>query len=466
MKKIAILGGGVGGLSTATELLKYGNYNITIFERNSGLGGQARSKITPDSVHSEYCFHAVGSGYIHFLNLMNTITDSKGVKLIASLRPINNYIYALNNSIYNDTENIICKDLQETVKRIYNKNLTWWDTFILYKIVLTAYFCNTIQYDSVLWSDFTSGCSPELKRILVDSTSIFLGMDYSKLSTHTMLELIRRNKKSNLLLTDNFYSFDGPMNTVLFDNWQRYLETRGVIIHLNTEIVDINIHKGKIQHIETADKKFMKFDAYVNSMDIEALSKLCPAPKFIELNEKSRQVQTQVIFYLETRLQPSYMGPSIVTMIDTPWFLMFRIEGDLWDLQKMDIISVGIGMWDVPGIIYNKSALNCNREEIAHECWAQIHSGCHNLKLPKKIPNWNIWDSFKYDGNVIDTYEPKFSNNINTFQLRPNNVDDNIVNLFHSTAYVKTETNLFNMESAVEAGNKTAKIISQIDLLI
>ena len=42
--KIAILGGGLAGLSVAHNLIKCGFNNITIYERNSSTGGMARSK--------------------------------------------------------------------------------------------------------------------------------------------------------------------------------------------------------------------------------------------------------------------------------------------------------------------------------------------------------------------------------------------------------------------------------------
>lgn len=41
MNKIAIFGGGIGGLTVAHELSKYNNYDIKIFERNDDIGGNS-----------------------------------------------------------------------------------------------------------------------------------------------------------------------------------------------------------------------------------------------------------------------------------------------------------------------------------------------------------------------------------------------------------------------------------------
>src|SRR5258708_36535653 len=46
--KVAILGGGVGGLSAAHELIERG-FAVSVFERNSVFGGKARSVYVPNS---------------------------------------------------------------------------------------------------------------------------------------------------------------------------------------------------------------------------------------------------------------------------------------------------------------------------------------------------------------------------------------------------------------------------------
>ena len=41
MKKIAVIGAGFAGLSSASYLAKEG-YDVTVFEKNSSVGGRAR----------------------------------------------------------------------------------------------------------------------------------------------------------------------------------------------------------------------------------------------------------------------------------------------------------------------------------------------------------------------------------------------------------------------------------------
>jgi uncharacterized protein with NAD-binding domain and iron-sulfur cluster len=70
----------------------------------------------------------------------------------------------------------------------------------------------------------------------------------------------------------------------------------------------------------------------------------------------------------------------------------------------------------------------------------------------------DVWDSFQFneDTEKIETFEPKFSNNVGVLALRPKTKDESITNLLHATAYTRTNANIFNMESACEAGCRAA----------
>src|ERR1035441_9074706 len=47
-KRVAVLGGGVGGLSAAQELAERG-FEVAVYERRPGFGGKARSIPVPNS---------------------------------------------------------------------------------------------------------------------------------------------------------------------------------------------------------------------------------------------------------------------------------------------------------------------------------------------------------------------------------------------------------------------------------
>jgi len=490
-KKIVILGGGVGGLASAHELSKYiesHNLDITLIERNNLLGGQARSSINKEGLHTEYCWHAESSnGYVYFLDIIDEIINPEnGFKVISHLKPLNKFIYARNINIANSPLNYIeygkafitdYNLFASGFKNLYGHSIPLCDRIKLNWIYIKAsLLCKErIQsYDNKLWKDEINGLSKEIKKWILDSTSIFLGMDYNKISKHFMYDLIRKNKKSYHLESkiNSFYSFDGPMNDVLFNVWQSFLENKGVKFMLETEIIKINTKHRKIEsvNVKHSDYKYKVFgDIFINSMDVKNLYLLYPSldkkllakkNQYYKLFKNSYQIQTQILFYLPKRLQKDNDNGTILLFPDSPWFLMTRIEGDLWKTKK-DFLSCGIGIWDKKGILFNKSAINCSKEEIAKECWHQMIECQHNMKLPKKMPKWDMWESFEFNNETktLETYEPKFSNNINTLHLRPNYKDDLIHNLYHSNAYTRTHENIFNMESGMEAGYKVSQLI-------
>jgi hypothetical protein len=488
-KKVVIMGGGIGGLACAHELAKLpDSFEVVLLEHNSHLGGQA-AELDGNSPnkHTALCWHAISSSYTHFLNIMDEILDKDNIKLISYIRPLTKFIYAMDNSNHIELDNsFVTTNITQFLKgykKLYRQYPPFKDIINILYLYLRA---NTIceekleYYDKFLWKDFIGKLSPKMKRWVLDSTSIYLGMDYNHLSTNVMLELMRKVSQNTQLDSQYvFYSFAGSMYNLLYKPWKTHLENRGVKILLNHEVTKIYHIDGfnTISSVDIINKtethtechpitKVITADNFVNAMDTKNIAKLYPindntgTNDFMRLHNLSSQIQTQVLYYLPYRLQPIGTAPTILIFPDSPWFLMIRIEGDIWETNNCDLLSCGIGIFDVRGL-NGKTASICTREELAIECWDQIRKSKHNLKLSEELPKWNIWKSFDFNEVTckFDTYEPKFSNNINTWDLRPDFNDKGIKNLFHATSYAKTFTNIYNMEGAAEAGFKVAKLI-------
>jgi hypothetical protein len=491
-KKVYVLGGGIGGLSAAHELSKYPDlFEVILLERQSSLGGQASSIYKDDGEHSELCFHAFSSSYLNLLNIMDEVMDDEDYKLISHLKPLDKFIYGNDQTNYIEYKNsFITEDISKFLsgyKKLYKEDISLIEKIKLLGMYIYALSISDERlesYDSVLWKDYVSDMSPRVKRWILDSTAIYLGMDYSKLSTHFMFDLLRKEPVVTKLPNEHtFYSLDGPMYTYLFKPWKKHLEKNGVKFMMETEVVKINHtdelseldnletmedlpqHTGKyissIDVIQNNKTTTLSGDYFINAMDVKNLATLYPAEsKFPELYNNSRQIQCQVLFYLPYKLQPLGTSPTILISPDSPWFLMTRIESDLWELEDNDLLSCGIGIWDVEG--YNgKKAINCTREELASECWAQIIKSQHNLKLSSELPEWDIWSSYVFNEKTgeMDTFEPKFSNNINTLVYRPSFVDSVFSNMFHATSYTRNMVNIYNMESGATSGVESAHLL-------
>ena len=488
-KKIIIMGAGVGGLTVAHLLINSKqNFEIHIIERNDEVGGLARSRRLPNDLHSEYCWHVIGKNYHNLWKIMKEIPYEN--KTVAdNLVPIRQYIYGRENDnepLDEINSSFLCSgSIIKYCKALHKmgtlKDVTLYD---LIKLLEITSICNTSSlemlkhYDSILWKDFTKHMSAEAKKWITDSPAIYLGMDIDKLSAHTMLHLLRPIIEDETKY--DFYSFDGSFNDKWFEPWKKNLSWLGVIFHKGT-IDRIKVIDDEIQYVSINSEKMMGH-VYINALSVESLALL--VPRYRELSCKSVQIQTQVLYYINKKLKFKY--PSILIFPDTPWCIMVRPEGMLWkyptiseesqlntqtDFDYKDILSTGIGIWSRPGILHKKPAIECTIDEIKEECWYQIrrskrlcdyietesdeHSSFDNFSNVQVL-HADIWDSFTYRNDQIETWEPKFSNNVGTLKLRPTSDDLHIKNLKHATAYTQTNANIFNMESACEAGCRVA----------
>src|SRR3954453_16415108 len=69
---VAVLGGGVGGLSAAHELAERG-FAVTVYEKRGRPGGKARSYPTPDGLPAEHGFRFFPGFYRHLPDTMKRI---------------------------------------------------------------------------------------------------------------------------------------------------------------------------------------------------------------------------------------------------------------------------------------------------------------------------------------------------------------------------------------------------------
>jgi uncharacterized protein with NAD-binding domain and iron-sulfur cluster len=473
---VCIMGAGVGGLAAAHELSKDERYDITVYDRNHVVGGQSRSNMK-DGKHSEYCWHAISSGYRNLPRLLHEI-PLKDETVLTHLKPLEKYFFLTKHGEHID----------------YNKNFLSASFFsffnILRKLTGQGHKLDALkaiwlymkihgmcqerldnEYDDIKWIDYVSHFSDSMKRWIVDSTSIYLGMEYDEINAHLIIDLVRHNQPPTLLSEDSdFYSFDDSINEVWFNPWKEYLREQGVkfLMHHDIEYVDFTDDKKHINKLIIKDtwwnrKKEVTADIFINGLSAESLGYLTERTEYQKLAEIGHQIQTQILYRLPYRINEK--RNTVYILPDTPWFLMTRHEGSLWDLKDKDLLSTGIGIWNKPGL-NGKTALECSPKELAKECWDQMLE--FEVPFPVNLPEWDIWNNFEYseEEHKIWTWEPKFSNNIGSLKLRPHNKDDQVDNLYHANSYVRTSMNIFNMESGVEAGIETAKLIAGNDAVV
>lgn len=478
MDNVIIIGGGIAGLTAAHELIDEG-YHVMLIERNDIVGGLARTyqdaanKICP----YEYSWRAYGKWYQNVYNIMKRIpyTEStsvydKLVTLQGGPKTCNKKIPLYENSFRQMPHKDIIKLLPTVVKYYSSSNQKNIDD--LSGIGLREFIIKT-------------GLSKTGEDLMGKIVGPYLGFDYHNASLYDLLyahEMISNNSSSLF----NFSITSLPTNYIWFNKWTSLLISKGLDLRLNTQVIKLNFKNNKILSIHTHNKltgqnEIIKGQYYINCTGPEILKDFL-YPFRLSLFYKNiknvaangRQIQLSIYYYINKKIYLQNKN-TLAYLPNTPWLLMVLPTGHIWgdkylskycDSKIKEVISVGICEPYVKGILIKKPWSKCNRKEIEIEAWYQLMNDkdfINNICIKGSINNikiidFKMWDSFVYKNGKIDTYEPKWANNINTIQYRPN-VACPIKNLFISGAYTNTSTCIYSMESAAESGIIAAKAV-------
>ncbi|HEY2300894.1 MAG TPA: FAD-dependent oxidoreductase, partial [Acidimicrobiales bacterium] len=155
---------------------------------------------------------------------------------------------------------------------------------------------------------------------------------------------------------------------------------------------------------------------------------------------------------------------------DSPWSLTSVSQAQFWpglDFSERaagqvgGILSVDISDWTSKGILFGRPAMECTREEIAEEVWAQMKEHLDRPGRPvleeANRAGWFIDDDIvapNPDG-LKDSInlEPLLINTVGSWNWRPH-ATTAVANLMLASDYVRTYTDLATMEGANEAGRR------------
>lgn len=484
MKNIIIIGGGISGLTAAHELVKYG-YKIIIIERNDIVGGLARTyqnekkKICP----IEYSWRAYGPWYQNVYHIMKQIPFNDKESVFDQLTILQGGAKTCNKKIPN---------YQKTMDHIpFKDKIKILPYFIQYNISCKERNIDNFSHISLKKFLYKLKVSKYTEDSVGKIVGPYLGFEYTKSSLYDLLyfyEMMITNSSSKY----NFNITKYPTNYAWFEPWVKYLSNNKVKIYTNTEVQNIFIQNNKIQYIliKNKFKKYQKIkaDYYINCTGPEVLEKILRPYKNIynnyylsidKVKKYGHQIQLSVYYYLNKKIFLDRKN-TLSYLPNTPWLLMVLPTGHIWgdnylkkycDSKIKEVISIGICEPYVKGRLIKKPWSECTPEEIKIESWNQlindkdfINNICieNNSNINEiKIVDFKMWHSYKYNGN-IETYEPKWANNINTAKYRPNSKSP-IDNLIIAGSYTNTSTGCYSMESACESGKIAAKTLCQID---
>jgi 15-cis-phytoene desaturase len=487
---VAILGGGVGGLSAAHELAERG-FEVTVYEAAPGPGGKARSIFVPGTgrdgrrdLPGEHGFRFFPSFYRHLPDTMKRIpyrdnrcgvldnlTATSRTRLARIDAPAVDVITRFPTNLMDVTQ-VVRTVLLDDV------GLPWQDvayvSTLFLMLLTTCRQRRMAEHEHARWWDFIGAerRSPAFRRYFADiAVRSLVAMCPRKANTRTIgtigmqlwLDHAKPGAEVDRLL-------DGPTQDVWITPWVAYLQRLGVRFNFGTRVSGIECTGARVTGVTVETPRGprrIEADHYVGALPVERMRPLVTDamatadPGLAGLGELATEWMTGAQFFLDI---PFPVVPGHVVLAASPWAVTAISQAQFWprtdlrtfgDGRVRGVLSAIVANWEAPGTFVRKPAAECTAEEIRAELWWQVkaHLGGRGEIADENLVDWYLADSIEFGEGGPHNREPLFINTAGSWRHRPDAVTG-IENLFLAADYVRTNTDLATMESANEAARR------------
>jgi uncharacterized protein with NAD-binding domain and iron-sulfur cluster len=503
MQRVAVLGGGVAGLTAADEL-SHRHFEVDVFEHRDQLGGKARSFLSKPplpglgQLPAEHGFRFIPGFYRHLPDSMRKIPyqgnstvydnltqprdfallrpgktatiipasawgllDPDGVQLSFKSHP-----FISNFGLSPEDLDFLINRLHDLLRTCHERRLAeleatrWWD------------YCRADER-SLDYKTMMRAMTRSLVAARADEMSARTGGD---ILVQLQLAEYKFHGHPDRLL-------NGPTSDVWIEPWRQKLASAGVNFYLNHEVTGFNVDRQNIVAVRVKDttgegkeRDLTGYDCYVCALPVEVMQQLVDdnikeaAPSLANLRQLVTRWMNGFMLYLRSNPHPMN-GHSIY--VDSLWALTSVSQAQFWASQHLnwvkpgiveDVLSVDISDWRTNGSYVNKPAFECSPDEIRREVIGQLREYSYGADRGPDLSDDNIAGYF-IDPDIVQpnpsvhvNLEPLFINTASSWANRPESRTE-IDNLFLASDYVRTYTDLATMEGANEAARRAVNCI-------
>ncbi|MFG2790508.1 FAD-dependent oxidoreductase [Streptomyces sp. NPDC048419] len=519
-KRVAVLGGGVSGLSAAQELAERG-YAVTVYEYYDILGGKARSMDVPGTAGGGRRPLPGEHGFRFFPGFYRNLPDT--MRRI----PFPGSANGVHGNLRGATEELFARsagrpDLHFPLRRVTTPPApgditpSWLRDQILSVLDLgtrlpaheAAYFADRLlvhltscdarregQWEKVAWWDFIRAeeMSEEYRTLLgIGQTRNLVATRAEVASTRTVGRVIIEALILWGLLgrgmdgdADVDRVLNAPTSEAWIDPWEAHLRSLGVEFVLGTQVREVSYAGGRVTGVRVrardgGQERTITADHYVSALPVEHARATWGAalraadPQLAKCDALRTDWMTGVMFYLRT---PTPVVHGHINCLDSPWSVTGIGQAQFWDVrdfsrdygdgQAHDCLSTIISEWDKPGILYGKTAKECTKDEIVAELWAQLKdalndSGKTTLTDGDRL-GWFMDPAVTgLGGPDPQNREQLLIHPTGTLYNRPS-ARTRIPNFFLAGDYVRTDVDLATMEGANESARQAVNALLSAD---
>ncbi|WP_324192498.1 hydroxysqualene dehydroxylase [Nocardia transvalensis] len=508
--KVAVLGAGIGGLTTAHELAERG-FEVTVFDRKE-LGGKSRTIGLPGSatggrapLPGEHGARGFTAFYHHVHDTMRRIPvpgNANGV--YDNLVPFSvgdpRYPRAHNLpdgfplmfGFYFDPKELLTpQGWQRVLVEMFTKNHAVPIPEAMYlagRFVAYLTSCEERrfgQWEHMAWWDFVGAETRSAEYRSLAATGLTRALVAAKetvASTRTignMAEAFLIALLGEATGGPKVYEvLNGPTNEVWLDHWVALLRNLGVQFHTGHEVQGFDLEGGRI-----TGARIRRPNGSVATVEADWYVCAVPTDRARGLwSEQMRQQDPALAamdgLYMDWMsglqmfvTQELNLGNGYNIYLDSPWRLTSYTQKAFWpgdyrstygDGTIVDGLTIDLSDWDTPGILFGKPAKYCTRDEIYQETWAQLTAALNDdgaTQLPDGIvAKWMLDPGITWSGGRNHNDEPLLVNTIGSWDKRPT-ATTRIPNFFLAADYVQTDFDLATMEGANEAGRRAVNAI-------
>jgi uncharacterized protein with NAD-binding domain and iron-sulfur cluster len=492
---VAVLGGGVGGLSAAHELVDRG-FAVSVYESRARFGGKSRSLALPGSgldgradVPAEHGFRFFPGFYRHLPDTMARIPGRDRERVIDDLVGAEMVMIAREDGRSELVAPAHAPASIDDFAAVTRFLVTWFgelgidpgeQAFFLDRLITLLTSCDERrlgQWERQSWWEFVQADrrSAAFRKLLADGlTRTLVAAQAREISARTggyillqlLFDLSRAGGRADRLL-------DAPSSDVWIDPWVDHLRSAGVALHADAAVVGIDCRAGRIAGVTVereGARRVVSADHYVIAMPVEQVVKLLsPAlvaaePRLGRVHLLRTRWMNGIMFYLHQDV-PIVAGHTIY--VDSDWALTSVSQRQFWprvDFTRMGngnvggILSVDISDWERPARRTGKVASMSSADEIKDEVWAQLKEHLNDngdvVLDDANLVGWYLDEdiSFPNPSGAVNA-EPLLINTAGSWENRPDAVTA-VPNLFLAADFVRTHTDLATMEGANEAARR------------
>lgn len=491
--RVAVLGGGVGGLTAAHELAERG-FDVTLYEASQRLGGKASSfryETEAGTLPGEHGFRYFPGFYRNLRDTLARIPRSDGGSVADNLVFTRETLVASVSGGESLKQTRTPRTLQEWMEAIRpvvgDGDLSTAEINHFQRRLLMFLTSGSLRRERELeyvtfWDFLDAGRrSATYRKYLAEITQALVAMHPTvasaraicRIHVQLVLDQADPDRPSESVL-------NGPTSEVWIEPWVEYLQTLDVEFRTNAPVTGIESDGERITGVSIVEDEgptTVTADYYVAAVPVEVMAELLSpellraAPSLAGVHHLDTAWMNGIQFYLTADVPLTHGHQAYV---DSPWALTSISQRQFWDRGPFDldactdgtvrgVLSVNISDWKTPGVVYDRPARECTPEEIKTEVWTQLRNHLNHESERLTDEMLHDWVLDPAIGRCDMTGEltnsaPLLINTVGSLRHRPPAATA-APNLVLAADYVRTDTDLATMESANEAGRRAVRAI-------